>query len=740
MKLKICIVFMLVSMNLLCQQNNQGSAIENPDWQTINTQDDPVQMAKTIIDNTPMFYNGVVYNIILVTINVGFTAVQFGGAYILLESPKLVVDLVTGGFYKVGATIAQDFIVDIIATSVKTPQKVCKKISKTMMIEGRDDYKIAYRIGSRYHNSGSLTRAEAIEFLQHYWGVYKIANANKLQARARNENYSVSNQVAEITIEELFELFGDKYQSFLGIDNKLPLTQTAFFINDMFEVLEQSKIGLMDYPPYLDFIANIELINQSRLEMLNKFSGGTTSPNTQISLGFIIDSSGSMSSNDPQDMRKEALEMIINDRLDGSENVFIVDFDESAKLMNSTTSGWSKSHLINAVRGIDSRGGTNIRSGLDKMKASMQNKGLDYSNTAVILLSDGMDNSNYKKGTQWFSHNNIPVYTISFRGQSNETIMTEIAQLTGGNFMKARNAQEIFNIFNIFYNELSGSSMLFQIISNILQGQSIFHQFFNDSTSPVYVPLIWGGSKISLTLTSPDGKTYSQGGGSAKWNVGDNYVTATIQKPAIGLWKATLHGVQIPSGGEPYSFEVHNKSDLEFDISSSTQGLVNIDLVPNKANLIQSQTTNVKVLTPKGNSMDISSAVQNNRISFIPNSGKGNYKFDIDIKGARTNGTQFQRHLVKYVFIGENVNPYVAPIHDVMGNYVYAKVGSIVGAYQGLKCYVYRGDPNRIADRIAEGHITYCEKDKCTVQISRYDTMLKTGDILKLDIKQLIGD
>ena len=484
---------------------------------------------------------------------------------------------------------------------------------------------------------------------------------------------------------------------------------------------------------------NLIITNEDNNESF-VITGSNVSVQSNISLGFIIDSSGSMSSNDPHNMRKEALEMIINDRLDGTENVFIVDFDESAKLMNSKTSGWSKSNLKNAVHGIDSSGGTNIRSGLDKMKASMENKGLDYSNTAVILLSDGMDASNYKQGTQWFTHNNIPVYTISFLGQSNETIMTEIAQLTGGNFMKARNAQEIFNIFNIFYNELSGSSMLFQIISNIIQGQSIFHQFFNDSTSPLYIPLIWGGSKISLTLTSPDGKTYNQGGSSAKWNIGDNYVTATIQKPAVGLWKATLHGVQIPTGGEPYSFEVHNKSDLEFDIRSSVQGLVNIDLVPNNTNLVQSQTTNVKVLTPKGNSLDISSKVQNNRIAYIPNSGKGNYKFDIDIKGARTNGTQFQRHLVKYVFIGKNVNPYVAPIYDVMGNYVYAKVGSIVGAYQGLKCYVYRGDPNRIADRIAEGHITYCEKDKCTVQISRYDTMLKVGDILKLDIKQLIGD
>jgi len=498
-----------------------------------------------------------------------------------------------------------------------------------------------------------------------------------------------------------------------------------------------STAGSLSYYQTPDF--NLTITDESYNNSI-VISNSGVSVESNISLGFIIDSSGSMSSNDPQDMRKEALDMIINDRLDGTENVFIVDFDENAKLMNSTTSSWSKSHLKNAVRGIDSSGGTNIRSGLDRMKTSMQNKGLDYSNTAVILLSDGMDNSNYKKGTQWFSHNNIPVYTISFRGQSNETIMTEIAQLTGGNFMKARNAQEIFNIFNIFYNELSGSSMLFQIISNILQGQSILHQFFNDSTSPLYIPLIWGGSKISLTLTSPDGKTYNQGGSSAKWNVGDNFVTATIQKPAIGLWKATLHGVQIPSVGEPYSFEVHNKSDLEFDVRSSTQGLVNIDLVPNKANLIQSQTTNVKVLTPKGNSMDISSAVQNNRIAYIPNAGKGNYKFDIDIKGARTNGTQFQRHLVKYVFIGKNVNPYVAPIYDVMGNYVYAKVGSIVGAYQGLKCYVYRGDPNRIEDRIAEGHITYCEKDKCTVQISRYDKALKTGDILKLDIKQLIGD
>ncbi len=52
---------------------------------------------------------------------------------------------------------------------------------------------------------------------------------------------------------------------------------------------------------------------------------------SEIAIGFILDSSGSMAQNDPQDLRKSAVEMII-DELSGDENIFLVDFDDTCCL------------------------------------------------------------------------------------------------------------------------------------------------------------------------------------------------------------------------------------------------------------------------------------------------------------------------------------------------------------------------------------------------------------------------
>ena len=48
-----------------------------------------------------------------------------------------------------------------------------------------------------------------------------------------------------------------------------------------------------------------------------------------LRIGIIIDSSGSMEESDPQDIRKVAKKIIL-DQLSSHENVFLIDFDSEA--------------------------------------------------------------------------------------------------------------------------------------------------------------------------------------------------------------------------------------------------------------------------------------------------------------------------------------------------------------------------------------------------------------------------
>lgn len=497
-----------------------------------------------------------------------------------------------------------------------------------------------------------------------------------------------------------------------------------------------------------EFVTNRTHIAETKdTQTINDALNYVISKSIDNTFGFILDSSGSMGSNDPQDMRKVALMNIIKDRLLGNENVLIVDFDDSAKLLNNKISNWSESDLLNAVKKIDSSGGTNIESGLSKMKNSISNISFNRNNTGVFLLSDGCDNHTNSVSVNWFSQNNIPVYAVSFIGTANEGLMEQIANNTGGVYLKANNPQEITNFFNMFYNRITGSSMFALEKSQITQDEVIIYYFDIDNINDrLYFSSNWLGSKIGMKLISPSGKIYQENDANARWNIGKNFVTASIPKPEVGQWTVELKGVQIPSQGEKFSLEVHGKSDLEFDLGSNTtsSGIIDFSIDCNNDQLIRNYTTSGKVQCPDGKEKDITDKLQNSQFTYLPSSGKGSYKFEIDINGTRTDGHKFQRNLSRHVFVGSYAPPHIKPITHVygMGNFVNADIGTNVGNTPALTCYIYRGDTDNNDNMIAKGVITNCSEIECTAEITYYftNTIAQKGDILKLDENEWKAD
>lgn len=744
--LAVICMSLIIMTALYSQVSAQNSAPEYSQNEHNRTAqyDDPVDLARDIIQRTHLFWTPLGYTTTKAVYTVGAWFAMHGAGYLLLESPNVAIDLVQGGFYKVVGSISYDLILEIIESSVKTPRKICKKISKSVIKEGLSDYEAAYNIARDYINTGNLSRDDALKFLNHRWGLYKLAIARTLYNESNNVDYNIVDQVAERATNELLEIFQDKYQNALNIDNKMPLIQSALFIKDISDILRAKQIGLMNYTPYLNFTNYMDILNQAMIDELKKF---TETDDGVITLGFILDSSGSMGSNDPQDMRKVALMNIIKDRLLGNENVLIVDFDDSAKLLNNKISNWSESDLLNAVKKIDSSGGTNIESGLSKMKNSISNISFNRNKTGVFLLSDGCDNHTKSVSVNWFSQNNIPVYAVSFIGTANEGLMEQIADNTGGVYLKANNPQEITNFFNMFYNRITGSSMFALEKSQITQDEVIIYYFDIDNINDrLYFSSNWLGSKIGMKLISPSGRIYQENDNNARWNIGKNFVTASIPKPEVGQWKVELKGVQIPSQGEKFSLEVHGKSDLEFDLGSNTtsSGIIDFSIDCNNDQLIRNYTTSGKVQCPDGKEKDITDKLQNSQFTYLPSSGKGSYKFEIDINGTRTDGHKFQRNLSRHVFVGSYAPPHIKPITHVygMGNFVNADIGTNVGNTPALTCYIYRGDTDNNDNMIAKGVITNCSEIECTAEITYYftNTIAQKGDILKLDENEWKAD
>lgn len=109
---------------------------------------------------------------------------------------------------------------------------------------------------------------------------------------------------------------------------------------------------------------------------------------TGLDIVFVIDSSGSMTSNDKYGLRRVATNNFI-DKLGENDRAAIVDFDSTAKIYQELTN--DKDLLKKAVAKIDSAGGTNILVGLSKGMSLFP-----YTTRQKTIIDDYINNSDEK--------------------------------------------------------------------------------------------------------------------------------------------------------------------------------------------------------------------------------------------------------------------------------------------------------------------------------------------------------
>jgi len=302
---------------------------------------------------------------------------------------------------------------------------------------------------------------------------------------------------------------------------------------------------------------NIIVVTQAILDLIPEGDPITTN----IDVALIIDSSGSMSWNDPQDLRKEAAKIFI-DTAQNNDQIAIVDFDSWSYLrwpLQPLTE--NRDSIKSAVDLINSSGGTSLSAGLLEGYNQLNSSTQPYKKAAVFL-TDGMGSYNneadlYKNENN--DNDSWPIYTIGLGYDTNPALLQNIADTTGGEYFALTDPNQLQNVYFEIATQISGGNLLASESSVMATGDTF--------SASVVIPTgqqsatfltTWPGSDVNTTLTTPSGTeiTSATNDPNIYYAKGLTYELYRATSPEAGDWIINLYGADLAPQGEMVNISV----------------------------------------------------------------------------------------------------------------------------------------------------------------------------------------
>jgi uncharacterized protein YegL len=161
---------------------------------------------------------------------------------------------------------------------------------------------------------------------------------------------------------------------------------------------------------------------------------------------LCIDSSGSMISSDPSDLRKDAAKSYVDDMLIPDRGA-VVDFDSVVNLLNPLSTDYVQ--IKRDIDTIDSSGGTAIGAALKLANDELIKNGDPNHIQVIILLTDGVtidEQLCYKEAAR-AAANGIKIYTIGLGSFVDEELLQDIADITGAKYYPASTPEALEGIY-----------------------------------------------------------------------------------------------------------------------------------------------------------------------------------------------------------------------------------------------------------------------------------------------------
>ncbi len=259
---------------------------------------------------------------------------------------------------------------------------------------------------------------------------------------------------------------------------------------------------------------------------------------------LVIDISGSMKKNDPRNLRRPALDMLVQLLPKGSQSG-IWSFGQQVNMLvphQDVSKAWGKkaiaaSSKINSIAQF-----TNIGGALEKAAFDHQQSNVTH-DRHVILLTDGMvdidrDNQVNQQERQrilstilpLYQQANIKLHTIALSANADQQLLNKLAFATDGKAATANTAEELMNVFLQVFNQA------------VPMEEAPFdgNTFIVDSSIEEFTALIFRKPNAKEThLVAPGNKQYTQSSTDSRvnWHSTDQYDLITVSQPVEGEWR-----------------------------------------------------------------------------------------------------------------------------------------------------------------------------------------------------------
>ena len=260
---------------------------------------------------------------------------------------------------------------------------------------------------------------------------------------------------------------------------------------------------------------------------------------------IIVDISGSMKKNDPENLRLPAVDMLSKLLPDGSK-AGIWTFGQFINMLvkhREVDQSWKQDASAKSS-GINSVGQyTNIGEALEKAAYDKDYSTTGKYQTHVILLTDGMvdidrDPSVNERERSRIINTVLPMYqkagfiihTVSLSEKADKKLMDKLALATGGQSVVAKTADELMDIFLQIFNRAVPQEEL------PFDGNS----FLTDSSIEEFTALIFREPMSpETTLFAPDKSDYTKDtkDKNVSWYRTDKYDLITVKQPLEGEWQ-----------------------------------------------------------------------------------------------------------------------------------------------------------------------------------------------------------
>lgn len=268
---------------------------------------------------------------------------------------------------------------------------------------------------------------------------------------------------------------------------------------------------------------------------------------------FILDDSGSMSGNDPSNLRYTAAQLFIAS-MDESDTVGAIRFSSMSEQITQglvpLSGGKEKAEIIDSIIPVKAEGYTDVKAAFLEAETLLKSKSDTSDNTIVILLTDGKPEipqpyAGYEEETLAIAKRlGVPVYAIALTYAGQSAFLNQVASQTEGKVISAKNANDLLDSYLQILGELKDRTVIGEDIDRspgdiILELDPALMPYVSKATF-----IVSHDPAVKVRLIGPDQKEVQSSDPMVSFSMTSDpgFTAYTITNPASGEWNFNLSG------------------------------------------------------------------------------------------------------------------------------------------------------------------------------------------------------